>query len=254
MSNRARFAGVAFVTLLLAGCGVSEDTVGENLLKLPECSGRDTVFSALRLESASSVYHSTVSGVVNAHLAELADLAGKPLQCTANDYRGLLEPSRALSDLANRLPEWGPSRAAELSEADLGPVLLEYLRVYECALHERERFLTVFVQDEEEEVTETEDGKKIGTIGRLELTTEQERQRKLITDEILTARPALEKTLAFLGAIDRLRPLSAELECLKRASLDLRNATGLMAEASACMPKIWDARGSLRDLPDDEGQ
>jgi hypothetical protein len=251
MNDRRLIAGLLAMGALLSGCGVSSD-VGDDLLKLPECSGRGTMFAGQGLEAARSSYHATVSSVVNAHLSELADITGLPLQCTANDYRELLKPSSALSSLAARLPEWGPSRAGELSEADLGPVLLEHLRVYECALHERERFVTVFAQDEISEKTTDENGKVTEVTDRMALTKEQERQKKIITEEILTARPALERTIAFLGGIDRLRPLSAELECLKRASLDLRNATGLMAEAAACMPKIWDARGSLRDLHDAE--
>jgi hypothetical protein len=252
MNNRRFVAGILTLGVLLSGCGVSESDVGDDLLKLPECSGRGTMFAGQRLEAARDAYHSTVSSIVNAHLAELAEITNLPLQCTANDYRELLKPSAALAALAAKLPEWGPSRAGELSEADIGPVLLEYLRVYECALHERERFVTVFAMDEISEKTTDENGTVTETVDRMALTTEQERQKKLIAEEILTARPALERTIAFLGGIDRLRPLSVELECLKRASLDLRNATGLMAEAAACLPKIWDARGSLRDLHDAE--
>lgn len=241
-------AGLLSLCAFLAGCGLSDADTGENILKLPECSGNGTMFASLPLDAARSTYHATVAGVVNAHLSELADINTLPLQCTANDYRGLLQPSSALSALAAQLPEWGASRAGRLSEADLGPVLLEYLRVYECALHERERFLIPTVQDEKETVETDDDGKKTGTIATSELVDEKDRQQKILTEELLTARPALERTIAFLGIIDRLRPLTAELECLKRASLDLRNVTGLTAEAASCMPKIWDARGSLRDL------
>jgi hypothetical protein len=252
MNDRRFIAGLLALGILLGGCGISDTDVGDDLLKLPECSGKNSIFAAQTLEAARATYHAAVSGVVNAHLAELADITNLPLQCTANDYRELLKPSAALAALAGKLPEWGPSRAGELSEADLGPVLLEHLRVYECALHERERFVTVFAQDAIAEKTTDDKGKVTETMDRMALTKEQERQKKIIAEEILTARPALERTIAFLGGIDRLRPLSAELECLKRASLDLRNATGLMAEAAACMPKIWDARGSLRDLHDAE--
>lgn len=248
MNKSAVRAGLLSLCVLLAGCGIADDDTGENILRLPECSGKGTMFASLQLDAAKSRYHATVAGVVNAHLSELADINTLPLQCTANDYRGLLQPSTALSALAAQLPEWGPSRAAKLSEADLGPVLLEYLRVYECALHERERFLVPTVQDEKEKVVKDKDGNDIRTIKTSDLVDEKDRQQKILTEELLTARPALERTIAFLGVIDRLRPLSAELECLKRASLDLRNVTGLTAEAASCMPKIWDARGSLRDL------
>jgi len=248
MNKFAVRAGMLSVCVLCAGCGISDADTGENILRLPECSGKGTAFASLQLDAARSNYHTTVAGVVDAHLSELADINTLPLQCTANDYRGLLQPSTALSALAAQLPEWGASRAGRLSEADIGPVLLEYLRVYECALYERERFLVPTVQDEKEKVETDEDGNETRTIDRTELVNEKDRQQKILTEELLTARPALERTIAFLGVIDRLRPLSAELECLKRASLDVRNVTGLTAEAASCMPKMWDARGSLRDL------
>ena len=249
MNKRASAMGL--LTLLLAGCGIMEPDVGNSILKLPECSNADTVFASLQLESMSNVYHSTVSRVIDAHLNELADINTLPLTCTANDYRGLLKPSSALEDLANQLPEWGPSRTATLSEADLGSVLLEYLRVYECSLLQRGQFLNVFILREQGTMSKQTDGTELQVMNRADLTKEQVKQRDIIARELETARPMLERTIAFLGGIDRLRPLTAELECLKRASLDLRNVTGLLAEASSCMPKAWDARGSLRDLAGD---
>ena len=245
MSNRAFAAGA--LALLLAGCALMEPDVGNSILKLPECSNADTVFASLQLESMSNVYHSTVSRVIDAHVNELADINTLPLTCTANDYRGLLQPSPALKDLADQLPEWGPSR--DLSEADLGPVLLEYLRVYECSLVQRGQFLNVFIVREKGTKSTQTNGTELQVIDRSDLTAQEQKETAIIQRELDTARPTLERALAFLGGIDRMRPLTAELECLKRASLDLRNNTGLMAEAASCMPKVWDARGSLRDLP-----
>lgn len=247
MNKRLAVAGMAVV--LLSGCGLSEPDVGNNVLKLPGCGERDGVFDTSNLEAMVEQYHSTVAEVIDAHVNDLADVNTLPLTCTANDYRGLLTPSSALSALAAKLPEWGPSRAGELSEADLGSVLLEHLRVYECALYRREQFLEVFII-REQGTTETVGDEDIQTIPSPDLSQEQQRQQALIEREIKTARPTLERAISYLGGIDRLRPLTAELECLKRASLDLRNATGLMAESASCMPKAWDARGSLRDLPE----
>jgi len=244
MSKKLLLAGC--VAVLLAGCGFSEPDAGNSILKLPECSNADTVFATLQIDSMAGVYHSTVARVVNAHLNELTDINTRPLQCTANDYRGLLQPSDPLQDLANQMPEWGPSRP--VSEADLASVLLEYLRVYECSLLQRAQFLNVFILREQGTLEQTIDGFQLQTLPTDTLTKESARQADLIRTELATARPALERTLALLGGIDRLRPLAAELECLKRASLDLRNLTGLAAEAASCMPKIWDSRGSLRDI------
>lgn len=248
--NKCAFAAGLASAALLYGCGMSEPDVGNSILKLPECSGANTVFASLQLDSMTNVYHSTVSAVIDAHINELSGVSTLPLTCTANDYRGMVQPSSALKNLAARLPEWGPSRVATLSEADMSSVLLEYLRVYECSLLQRGQFLNVFIVQEESTVQTLPDGSEIQVIPRAKLSGEQARQRKIITHEIETARPILERTISFIGGIDRLRPLSAELECLKRASLDLRNATGLMAETASCMPKIWDARGSLINLSD----
>lgn len=228
---------------------MAEPDAGNSIVKLPECANTGNVFGSSRVETMKSAYHGTVTNVINAHINEIADINSLPLQCTANDYRGLLKPSSALVSLAYLLPEWGQSRT-NVSEADLGPILLEYLRVYECSLLQRGQFLNVFILREQGTITTQPDGTDIQSMPSAELTAEQAKEREMITHELLTARPALERTLAFIGGIDRLRPLSAELECLKRASLDLRNVTGLLAEASSCMPKMWDARGSLRDLPE----
>ncbi len=248
MNKRLSLVGALLAVSILAGCGIAEQDRGKSILQLPPCSNIGNVFGSSRAETMQSAYHGTVSNVINAHINDLADINTLPLQCTANDFRGLLEPSGALTDLASMLPEWGGTR--EVSEADLAAVLLEYLRVYECSLQQRGQFLSVFILREQGQFTTQPDGSEIQFMPSPDLTKEQEKESTIISHELATARPILERTLAFLGGIDRLRPLSAELECLKRASLDLRNATGLLAESASCMPKIWDARGSLRDLPD----
>lgn len=235
MNKRLAAAGIAM--LLLAGCGIAEPNADTSILDLPPCTSDDTAFAKLNVDASVEAYHGAVTTVIDAHVNELENIAARPLQCTAGDYRTLLKPSKALADLALTLPEWGPDRALELSEADMASVLLEHLRVYECSLYQRREFLAGVIARETS-----------GQLTTSDLLREETRQRSLINRELETARPALERTLAFLGGIDRLRPLAAELECLKRASLDLRNVTGLTAEAVSCMPKIWDARGSLRDI------
>lgn len=52
--------------------------------------------------------------------------------------------------------------------------------------------------------------------------------------------------------MDRLRPLEAELECMQRMSIDIRNIAALSAETSACMPRTWYAKDALRDFKEDE--
>lgn len=249
MNKRISLVGALLSLSTLAGCGIIEQDRGSSSLMLPPCSNLGNVFGSSRAETMQSAYHGTVANVINAHINDLADINTQLLQCTANEFRGLVEPSSALTDLARLLPEWGPSRP-DVSEADLAAILLEYLRVYECSLQQRGQFLSVFILREQGQFTTQPDGSEIQFMPSSDLTEQQEKESAIIAHELSTARPILERTLAFLGNIDRFRPLSAELECLKRASLDLRNAMGLLAESASCMPKIWDARGSLRDLPD----
>ncbi len=250
MNKRVIVAG-ALVATLLIGCGTIESDAGNDALKLPPCAGMENVFTS-QLDTLPGTYHGTVASVLNAHMRQLASSATAPLLCTAQTFEAVLRPTPELRALARQLPEWGPSRDAALSEADMAPVLLEYLRVYECALWQRERFLRTFVINEKAATEERPGATPLRVIDRDDLTQEEARQRALITRELNVSRPTLERTLAVVGGIGRLQPLTVEIECLKRASLDLRNGLGLAAEAASCLPKILDARGTLRDLPDDE--
>lgn len=251
MNSRTLIAG-ALTASLLAGCAQTERETGD-ILRLPPCTGTAGVFAS-QLDTLPSTYHGIVAGVIDSHMRQLESTTTTPFQCTARTYREMLRPTPALRSLADRLPEWGPSRAATLSEADMASVLLEYLRTYECALLERGQFLKLFVLQERAEREERPDGTTVQFMDRGDLTREEARQEALILRELNVSRPALERTLSVIGGFDRMRPLTVEIECLKRASLDLRNGLGLTAEAASCMPKIWDARGSLRDLPEDEDE
>lgn len=245
MSKRSAIVGM-LATLLLAGCSAVQSELNATTGTLPACSDKGTPLEHLSFNDLPTTYHATVSAVIDAHVASLGSIATMPLACTADTYRTLLRPTEPLRALANGLPEWGPGR--DVSEADMSSVLLEYLRVYECSLARRSQFLPIDVHTEQGLTETLSDGSTHTVMRQGELTEESARQGEVIARELRTARPALERTLALIGTIDRLRPLSTEVECLKRASLDLRNALGLTAEAASCMPKIWDARGSLRDL------
>lgn len=243
MSKRFALVGTILFTLALAGCGVGVEDVSGGIAQLPPCTEKDTPFEGVPIEDMSETYHAQVTTIINAHLEARGSLGQAPLQCTAGTYKELTPATTELSALAATLPEW-TSRSEAVSEADLGAVLLEYLRVYECALNDRSEFLPNAVIEDEGEQSEDQ-----WVIGSSQFLREGPKQEDLIAQELLTARKALDRTLSFLGGIDRLRPLDLELECLKRASLDLRNTLGLTAEAASCMPKIWDARSTLRDLP-----
>jgi len=125
----------------------------------------------------------------------------------------------------------------------MGTVLLEYLRTYECALSERQSFLNVILQN-----SSAQQNASIGN-SRDTYNEANASERQTIARELSLARATLDRTLLVIGGMDRLRPLTVDIECLKRTSLDIRNITGLISQTSMCLPRVRDARGSLQDLP-----
>lgn len=162
-----------------------------------------------------------------------------------------LDSSSALGVIAQSLPPWqDPNDFARLDRNDVGIVLLEFLRVYECALVDHNYYLVLDVIEERfrEEAGGGPLPRVVPSFDYQELIVEMERRRKIILQEMTVARPALERALQIITSIARLSPLDAEMHCLQRASLDLRNGLGLASDASVCLPKGWDAKDPLRDL------
>ncbi len=202
---------------------------------LASCEKSDTLFPGRgknTLESWKNNYRLTVKDILKAH--ESPRIA----QCTENE--GNQPPTQKLSNLAKNLAPWKTTQSQNaLLEADMATVLLEYQRMYECALNERLSFLLPSV------VAEGKSSEGDIKVAPLSKTLESEQQS--IQQELSLTRTVLHRVLSFVGANDRLSPLAQNLECLERASLDIRNALGLAADASACLPRAWDARGSLRE-------
>lgn len=223
--------------LVLAGCSPSPgwDWLGKD--PQAPCSIKDGPFADVDFDRWPQTYHGTVSAVIDAHLDKLRNPSTASITCTADDYPAMVAGSGPLQSLASRLAPW-KNRAA--SELELGPVLQEYLRTYECALQEKRYFLPTSRQS-----SSSSQGPELG-YGRF--VSEEQDDASVISRELASARPLLERTLSIVGGMDRLQPLSLDIECIRRASLDLRNTLGLTAEAAACMPRAWDVRGSLRDL------
>lgn len=232
---------VGLASLLLASCSLEERAQGPQSLQFAVCSKEGSGFDEHSFGEWKDYYHKSVSDVVEAHINRLGSAASLPLQCTEKEYASLLPASDELRKIAAKLPAWSdrPEALAKLGELELGVVLLEFLRVYECALNERRQWLQVNIIGESET-----------RMDRGVFNAQQEQQDELILQELTTARPALERTLVVLAGMDRMQPLALDIECIKRLSLDLRNGLGLMADASACLPRALDARTSLRNLPD----
>jgi hypothetical protein len=156
-----------------------------------------------------------------------------------------LPPGQKLRVLAEALPTWNDSDIP-LSEYDISRVLLEYLRIYECALMEFNEFLQYDTTLEEISRPNFKE------LFFSELMTESFGRSDIIRKERALARSSLHRVLTIIGNFGRLRPLEAELECTQRLSIDIRNVAALTAETSACMPRIWNAKDILRDFKEDE--
>lgn len=212
---------------------------------LAPCSRFDTRYAGLQfaekpMEEWPELYHDTVNDVVEEYLKPAT------VSCDADDYEGLqrAEKDSNLYKLATNLPTWA-DKNVPLGRLDTPRVLLEYLRIYECALTEFDEFL---MHD-----TWLEEYDEQGDAGFLQfflsdLMRSAFGRAEIINQERAVARTSLNRTLTIMGAFDRLAPLDAELECMQRFSLDMRNITALSAEASACLPRIWNAKDTLRDI------
>lgn len=233
MIHCRRLFGVCAAVLLLSGC---ENTASRGLqgLRLPACSSEGSVFEKTDFGKWATLYHGQIDKVIEAHMKTMRDVDNKPLQCTNADYASLIPPSAPLKEAAAMLPAW-KDRLKDLHETDMQSVLMEFLRVYECSLDEHSTFLNTRF-----------DRTKITDIGQL--AQEQSDVRDTVKREKALSREALDRTLGIVSGLDRLQPLTLDIECLKRSSLDLRNALGLASDVTSCLPRIWDAKGSLRDL------
>lgn len=229
----------------------------EQLFDTPKYSGRDPeehpilapcgrfdrryqhlLFADKKLEDWPEMYHTKVNAVIEEYL--------KPakIECDAESYDALSEPGDELLELAASLPTWN-DQEVPLSRLDTSRVLLEYLRIYECALMEFDEFLYYDTRQEE-----YDDRGDSGFLKYFlsDLMNSTMARSETIVRERAVARTALHRAITIMGAFDRLGPLDAELECMQRFSLDMRNIAALSAETSACLPRIWNAKDSLRDI------
>lgn len=213
---------------------------------LAACSGSVLVFPRERrnsLELWRENYHKNTAAIVNAVSSQ-----SQTVQCTIAPSQNV--PPVMLA-IASQLPPWRDTqRLVTLRTEDVGSVLLEYLRVYECALQERLAELPVRagleVLERERDLNPVM-RESITSVPIIDESDEESRQASIIRQEMRLSRPTLHRSLLFLASTMRLGSLGNEMECLTRASADLRNTLGLTAETTACIPRIWDARGALRN-------
>lgn len=199
-------------------------------------------FGDLKIENWPDEYHNTVEKILEEY-----SQPPKKIQCLEQQLFPV--ENTTLYELAAKLPPWQNGDAlADLQRNDVGFVLLEFLRIYECAMLDRKNFTTLYVQnryatDQDEGVVPANQDLRLGV-----QNTRAQAERKIIEEELAVARPTMEKALALIAGNNRLSVLDAELQCLQRASLDIRNGLGLVADTSSCLPRIWNAKDVLRKL------
>lgn len=253
-SKRFRLPALACGVLLLAACGEQIGPEEYSARPRSPCSAEGTPFADTPFAdydptdgSATYQWHAIfereLRAVVDAHTQSLlgGEEEGAPrIDCTAATYREMFPASPALRALAAKLPEFR-DRAGRLSEMDIGVVLQEWLRVYQCALDEE----TLYAQPHI-----ARDLQKIGmddlTYGQVALQATT--HAAYAENEMRWAASLMERVTTLIGGFGRLRPLYAELTCLERATADIHNNLSLLAEAGVCMPRSVNARSTLRDF------
>jgi len=182
-------------------------------------------------------YHTIVAAIA----ASAANQPSEP-DCLSENLMPAPDPDDALYKLAEHLAPWKEADAREqLTTDDVWTVLLEYLREYECALVERYFYLFSDAIAEQ--------GVQTGNVAFHwnEVFEAYFKQYPLIRSELQSARPALHRTITLLHGNKSMHRISREVQCLYRASKDIRNAFALGAETAACFPRVQDAKDPLRD-------
>jgi len=223
-------------------------TIDEENPLLAPCSRFDKRYENLLFKSNNFTdwpkeYHDKVQEVVEEHLK----FPSKKVECSSGDFDSFLQPQPKLRQLANNLLTWNGSNSPTLRQTDIGLVLMEYLNIYECVLKERYFFLSY---DSQELMKQNMSEGENAAISYPQVIREMENELSLIRGELGLARKTLTRTLAVISGMNRIIPLDLELQCMAGASMDIRNATALAAEAGACLPRIWNAKDPFRDLKD----
>lgn len=196
-------------------------------------------------------YHGNVDAVIDQYLGNHVneDFAYRRLPSSPQRCSGELRdtaPSRLVS-IAQSLEPWAMS-SPSLQSSDIAPVLLEYLRVYECSLAERTTTLDIW-HEETERRNGLPGGLDANPLTYASLFEAWFEQGKEIREELRIARPTLERALALIGTIQMTRAIEQDSECIQRAGVDIRDAIALSADTASCLPRIWNARDPLRDPP-----
>ncbi len=194
----------------------------------------------------SERYHSTASSLIDSGfsgeysypdcLGELGDRLQLP---------GQQNPSNTpIRKMAEKLPPWQDEEDLEmLKYYNVPVVLLELLRVYECALIERFLIFGETLKETQDIYSELSE-----TLWIYNYSQKLGAQWRKIGNELTVSRPTMNRALYLLSKTGNTQPLEDEIFCIYQASMDIRTAFTLGGEAAACMPRIQDAKDPLRDI------
>ena len=264
LPSARRYAGLATmaIAVVLAGSAARGAEWEQPYPKLGSCTKKDTkIFSVddtLYLECMENtgdedycssvyppivfpyedwkqIYHSKVDGILESFLGKAAEghyAQREPPGGTNSCSRGLDTTTPAppqLGEIAMKLEPWKDADPPpSFGQSDTTPVLLEYLRVYECSLAERSTRLALEIwRDESERRSGMPGGIGANPLTFAHLLEKWYEQSREIENELKIARPTLERTLGIMGTAQMARLLSQNAGCVQRVSLDIRNAVGL---------------------------
>ncbi len=202
----------------------------------------------------SRIYHRDIDNILESFIGK--EVAGNFAQREPPGGQGLCSGTQAASttpappllrDIAKKLEPWMKNETV-FGQSDTTPVLIEYLRVYECSLAERTTRLPAEIwREESERRALLPGGLAANPFFFTKLFEEWYKQSREIQLELKIARPTLDRVLGLMGTVQMSRILAQDTNCMQRASLDIRNALGLSADTAACMPRIWNAKDPMRD-------
>lgn len=238
----------------MAGCSIRSDTIDSSVVRgqqLTPCTAEGTTFADLELKDWAPTYHRRVGEVVDEFFAQADE--DMVIDCKTLDEGDGSPPApagSALLALARDLPPWADGERP-VTRLSTGDVLRSYLDSYLCSLTEASLTirLTATGQTGSGASTSSVSSGENVEVDRGDLNDWIETDSSTIDRELATAEPALERVLTLMSADHRTAGLKTELQCLLRASTDLRNALALFSEAAACVGRLWDAQGIVRDFP-----
>jgi hypothetical protein len=136
--------------------------------------------------------------------------------------------------------------AADVTFVKFPDVVADFQRLYECKLSEFDASwsTTVVAQGYDRYDSSAQKGKPITQFTETPRIVEFQNS---LHEEVELTRLALQRSLLTLRSLELGAPINVELNCLEREMLDMRNELSLLADASACFPRIWDAATSLHE-------